>query len=269
MAKFGRSQRVAVLTGYLARHPGRLYNLGFFSEILDTAKSSISEDLVLVREVFRYMGWGEVITVAGASGGVKFVPSVSADRMRQILKELVRLLAKPERILPGGYLYMTDIIFDPGLAQRIGEAFATVFQHAAPQRVVTVETKGIPLALMTARTFDIPLVVIRDAGKVTEGSSVVINYVSGSQGTIRSMSLSRRALPPGSRVLIIDDFMKAGGTIRGMRELLKEFQAEVVGTGVLVATAEPARKLVEDYVALLRLEGVNPATGEVRISPFH
>jgi purine operon repressor len=32
------------------------------------------------------------------------------------------------------------------------------------------------------------------------------------------MSLARRALKEGSRVLIIDDFMKAGGTVQGMRD---------------------------------------------------
>ena len=43
------------------------------------------------------------------------------------------------------------------------------------------------------------------------------------------MSLARRNLPEGSKVLIIDDFMKAGGTVQGMKDLLHEFNAEVVG----------------------------------------
>ena len=37
--------------------------------------------------------------------------------------------------------------------------------------------------------------------------------------------LSKRSLAEGSNVLIVDDFMKAGGTIKGMMSMLEEFNA--------------------------------------------
>ena len=52
------------------------------------------------------------------------------------------------------------------------------------------------------------------------------------------MSLASRALKEHSRVLIIDDFMKAGGTIQGMMDLLFEFNAKVAGVGVFVESGE-------------------------------
>ena len=52
------------------------------------------------------------------------------------------------------------------------------------------------------------------------------------------MSLARRALKEHARVLIIDDFMKAGGTIQGMMDLLFEFNAKVAGVGVFVESGE-------------------------------
>ena len=57
------------------------------------------------------------------------------------------------------------------------------------------------------------------------------------------MSLSRRALSPGMKVVIVDDFMKAGGSARGLVDLVGEFGAEVAGIGVLVETAEPAPEI--------------------------
>jgi purine operon repressor len=65
--------------------------------------------------------------------------------------------------------------------------------------------------------------------------------------------------------LIIDDFMKAGGTARGMIDLAHEFDAEVVGLGVLVATEEPSQKLVDDYQALLILSDVDEHTKSVKL----
>jgi len=86
----------------------------------------------------------------------------------------------------------------------------TRFASLAPDYIMTVETKGIPLAFATARAANLPLVTVRRGSKVTEGSSVSINYVSGSTHRIQTMSLPRRAIPSGAKVLIIDDFMKAG-----------------------------------------------------------
>lgn len=90
----------------------------------------------------------------------------------------------------------------------------TRFMDRNPDYILTVETKGIPLAVMVARAFNKPLVIARRDSKVTEGSAISINYVTGSSGRIQTMTLTKRAIPPNARVLIIDDFMKAGGLRR-------------------------------------------------------
>ena len=47
------------------------------------------------------------------------------------------------------------------------------------------------------------------------------------------MFLSKRSLKAGSRVLIVDDFLKGGGTVNGMISLLREFDSELAGVAVL------------------------------------
>ena len=49
--------------------------------------------------------------------------------------------------------------------------------------MITVEAKGIPLAMAVARLFDKPLVVARKESKMMEGSVVTLNYLSGSLQT--------------------------------------------------------------------------------------
>jgi len=61
--------------------------------------------------------------------------------------------------------------------------------------------------------------------------------------------------------------MKAGGTALGMIDLANEVGAQVVGTGVLIATNEPEKKLVEDYLALLMLHDVGQHTKTIDIRP--
>ena len=127
-----------------------------------------------------------------------------------------------------------------------------------------METKGIPMALMTAKAMNLPLVIIRKNTKVSEGPTISMTYVTGSSSKIETMSLPSKALKPGSKVIIIDDFMRGGGTIKGMTELMKEFNTEVVGTGVFISTIKPEEKLVNNYISLLELDIVD---NEIKVSP--
>ena len=58
-------------------------------------------------------------------------------------------------------------------------------------------------------------------------------------------------------MLIVDDFMKAGGTVNGMISLLEEFQAQLAGIAVLVEAEKAEERLVEDYLSLIKLSDVD------------
>lgn len=257
MKKLKRSSRIVDMTRMLLENPHRIIPLSTFSQQYSSAKSSISEDLSIIKEVFEEEGIGELITITGAAGGVKYVPKISQMQAEEFMRTLIDELSDPNRILSGGYIYMTDILGDPKKLTMIGKLFASYFVLEEIDYVMTVETQGIPLAYAVANQLSVPVIIVRRNSNVTEGSVVTINYVSGSSKRIQMMSLGRRLLPLKSRVLIVDDFMKAGGTIRGMYDLLHEFEAKVVGTGVLVEHADADERLVDDYVSLARLTKVD------------
>lgn len=257
MKKLRRSARLVDMTQHLLAEPHKLIPLTVFAEQYGAAKSSISEDLSIIKEAFESQGVGVLTTVAGAVSGVKYIPKVKTDDALAFMNNLIGHLGNPERLLPGGYLYMSDILGDPATMSKIGKLFASAFADKNVELVMTVETKGIPLAYATAVYLNVSVVIVRRDNKVTEGSVVSINYVSGSSKRIQTMSLARRALPEQSRVLIVDDFMKAGGTVRGMIDLLQEFRATVVGCGVLVETADVSERLVDEYVSLAKLQEVD------------
>ena len=103
----------------------------------------------------------------------------------------------PDRLLPGGYLYLTDILGDPAIVQKAGRIIASAYANAKIDVVVTVATKGIPLAYAVASHLNAPVVIVRRDSKVTEGPTVSINYVSGSAKRIQTMVLSKRSLAQG------------------------------------------------------------------------
>ena len=108
--------------------------------------------------------------------------------------------------------------------------------------------------MTTAHALGVPLVIARRSSKVYEGSAVNINYVSGSSGHIETMSLSRRAVKEGQRALIVDDFLKGGGTAKGMVDLMHEFNVEVVGMAFVMETAGPGKKRVTGQKSLMILD---------------
>ncbi|MGM8215714.1 pur operon repressor [Bacillaceae bacterium W0354] len=261
-----RSDRLVAMTHFLLENPKKVYSLPFFAEQYDAAKSSISEDIDIINRMFQQLGIGTVETMAGASGGVHYVPSFSSENSEQFIHKLIEQLEDPNRILPGGYIYMSDILGDMNNVRTIGKIFASLFKNLNIDYVITVATKGIPLAYGVAQVLNVPVVIIRRDPKVTEGSTVSINYVSGSSKKIQTMVLSKRSIEEGSNVVIIDDFMKAGGTIRGIVSLMKEFNATVKGIGVLAeAEDDEEERKVKDYISLLRFQEVDEETGTIKV----
>jgi len=258
---------MVVIAHRLFHEPHKIFPFATFTGALGAAKSTISEDIAALREVCERFALGRVETLAGASGGVRYTPFCTPAQIGALAEDLAARLRDPARILPGGFLLTTDLLSLPTLVGQLGDAFATFFADRRPDVVLSMEVKGIPLALMTARAFNVPLVTIRRGGRVTEGSSVTVNYVSGSSRTVQSMTLPLRAVPPGARALFIDDFLKGGGTARGVHDLMRECRAEVVGVGVLIEAAHPQEKLVDQYVSVLTFDGVDEAQGTVRITP--
>ena len=255
--KFRRSERLIDMTNYLLDHPRQLVPLTFFADRYASAKSSISEDLAIVKETFEQRGIGTLQTVPGAAGGVKFFVKVSQEKAEPFVNELCQLIANPERLLPGGYLYLTDILGDPQIVQKAGRIIASAYANTKIDVVMTVATKGIPLAYAVASQLNVPVVIVRRDSKVTEGPTVSINYVSGSAKRIQTMVLSKKSMRQDSRVLIVDDFMKAGGTVMGMISMLEEFNSQLAGIAVLVEDEKIQERLVDEYLSLVQLADVD------------
>ncbi len=252
--KFKRTERIGAIVKILSDNPNKIFTLGYFTNKFNAAKSTISEDLIVVKNVFEKLELGKVITISGAAGGVKYIPKTSKAENEEFLMELCQKISDESRVLSGGFLYLIDLIYDPTIASKIGKIFASNIDYAEADCVVTMETKGIPMALMTAKAMNLPLVIIRKDIKVSEGPTLSMTYVSGNTSKVESMSLPRRAVKQNSKVILIDDFMRGGGTIKGMTDLMSEFGAEVIGTGVFISTMKPEDKMVKDYISLIQLD---------------
>jgi purine operon repressor len=257
MEKYSRNARITAITKILIENPNKIINLSTFVEIFNAAKSTISEDLVVIKDTLLRLSMGRVETISGAAGGVKFVAGMSFEECRKFAQDLCNAMSSKDRIIPGNFLYLTDIMFNPEIIRKAAVILSMSFCEMDIDYVVTVETKGVPLAYEVAKTLGVQLVVVRRENKITEGSTVSINYVSGSTRRIQNMSLSKKALKKGSNCIFIDDFLKGGGTAIGIMDLLREFECTLSGIGVLFDNIGMPKKLVQDYVAIVNFNDID------------
>lgn len=73
MEKFTRNQRIAVITKTLLENPNKVINLNTFTELFNAAKSTVSEDLFVIKDILSKLNLGRVDTISGAAGGVKYI----------------------------------------------------------------------------------------------------------------------------------------------------------------------------------------------------
>ncbi|MBG0916290.1 xanthine phosphoribosyltransferase [Exiguobacterium sp. N5] len=137
---------------------------------------------------------------------------------------------------------------DPVLMKGIGKEFAERFKDANIDRIVTLESSGIAPAMMTALEMGIPFVFARKRKSLTlQDDLVEADVYSFTKQETNRISLSRRFVLPGERVLVIDDFLANGEAALGLTQLVEAAGAEVAGVGIVIEKSfQPGRdKLIE------------------------
>ena len=71
-----RAARIGAIIKILSDSPSKSFGLSYFCETLNAAKSSISEDIKIAKEISENIGIGKIVTTSGAGGGVKFIPDI-------------------------------------------------------------------------------------------------------------------------------------------------------------------------------------------------
>lgn len=252
--KVKRNHRLVYIAQYLVNHPNQLVNLSVFTEYFDAAKSSISEDIQFVREIFIENQLGLVQTVPGIKGGVIYYPEVPTGSIEECFGAIESMVLEGNRILPGNYINLNDVIHDPYILTQVAKLIASYYGQHDVDVIMTIETKGIGLATMVAHYMNIPFVIVRRDSTDMVGPTISVNYISGSHQIVKKMELDKNSLASGSKVLIVDDFLRNGGTVNGLLSLLNEFDCKSVGICVFAESVPKDNQALPDYQSVVDLQ---------------
>ncbi|MGN1248275.1 MAG: HU family DNA-binding protein, partial [Paludibacteraceae bacterium] len=92
----------------------------------DAVFATIKEELAKGEKV-AVAGFGYIETIPGASGGARYVPDISPEKARLFQEELCAQLQEEGRVLGGGFLYTSDIMYNPSTVQGMARIFAKKF----------------------------------------------------------------------------------------------------------------------------------------------
>lgn len=256
--KLKRSERLVDMVATLLHRPCTPFNLAYFTEKYKSAKSSISEDLTIIKDVMEYQGMGQIRTYPGASGGVEYIPFLSKELQIKYIEELAELVNHTDRILPGGYLYLTDLLGTPEVLKKMGKIIASHCVDLGVDYVMTIATKGIPIAQAVAYELNKPMIIARKDSKVSEGSAISVKYTSESASRlVQSMEIGRNSMEKNSNLILVDDFYRGGGTMSGMEALIDIFDSKVVGKFVFCENIIESQTDKNDIQSIISIKGLD------------
>ena len=135
---------------------------------------------------------------------------------------------------------------DPELMMELGREFSKRFADKEVTKILTVESSGIAVALTTALFFHVPVVFARKQKPSTMNENLYSTKVfSFTKNVTNNVSVSKKFLPPGENILILDDFLANGEAAMGLVDLVHQAGSNVVGIGIVIEKSfQPGRNRV-------------------------
>ncbi len=146
------------------------------------------------------------------------------------LKDFIRTV--PDFPKPGINFYdITTLLEDPTGFHMALEAMEHYVRSKAPQKIVGIESRGFVFAAALADRLHVGLALARKPGKLPYRT--VIEQYDLEYGS-DSVAMHVDAVAPDERVVIVDDLIATGGTLRAVCRLVERLGGQVVGVSTVV-----------------------------------
>jgi adenine phosphoribosyltransferase len=151
---------------------------------------------------------------------------MSAEDLRAKIREI------PDFPKPGILFYdITTLLKDAAAFKEAIDLMLAPYRDERVDLVVGMESRGFIFSAPMAYQLNAGLVPVRKLGKLPAETLTVEYALEYGSNTLE---IHRDAIEAGKRVLIVDDLLATGGTVRGTMELVERLKGEVVGLAFLV-----------------------------------
>ena len=140
---------------------------------------------------------------------------------------------------------ITPLLGNPaGLAMAV-EQMANPFRGKGVELVAGAESRGFIFGTAIAQALSAGFIPIRKSNKLPRNTHA-IEY--GLEYGTDKLEVHTDAIKPGQRVLMVDDLLATGGTMKACLDLLEKLGGDIVGITVLIELlALPGREKIKPY----------------------
>ncbi|SHH22902.1 xanthine phosphoribosyltransferase [Thermosyntropha lipolytica DSM 11003] len=117
----------------------------------------------------------------------------------------------------------------------VGREFWYRFKDEKVTRILTIESSGIAIAAITAQYFKVPVVFAKKNISRNLDTEIYTSEVfSFTKGTTYQIKVAKRYITSQDRILIIDDFLANGRAVLGLKDIIEQAGAYLVGVGIVI-----------------------------------
>jgi adenine phosphoribosyltransferase len=184
------------------------------------------------------------------------------------LKHLEKSLYEAPIVKKGEYDYVIHPITDgvpfitPELLREITDEMKKHIKKCGKfDRIVTMEAMGIPLASALSLDLGIPFTIIRKRQYGLPGE-VSVEQVTG----YSKSKMYVNGLKKGDTVILVDDVLSTGGTLKAVLYVLKEIGVQVKGVFIAVYKGTCKDQIMKEYnIPITTIADIDVVEGKVHI----
>ncbi|MCK6455048.1 MAG: adenine phosphoribosyltransferase [Phycisphaerae bacterium] len=129
---------------------------------------------------------------------------------------------------------ITPLLADPAALSMAVEFLTQPYRSARVDLVVGAESRGFIFGTAVARNLSAGFVPIRKPSKLPRKARRVSYQL---EYGMDALEIHEDAIPPGARILMIDDLLATGGTMAACCELVESLKGQIVGVAFLIELA--------------------------------
>ena len=155
------------------------------------------------------------------------------------MKALQDKILNDGRVAEGNILKVDNFLnhqLDIAFLNEIGKEFKERFEGEKIDKILTIEASGIAIASIASQYFgNVPVVFAKKVESKNLDNDVYETRVfSFTKGKEYSVKVSKRYLNKNENILVIDDFLANGRAAIGLKNIVEQSGANLVGIGIVI-----------------------------------
>lgn len=157
------------------------------------------------------------------------------------MKELEERILRDGVVKPGGILKVDSFLnhqIDTELSYKMAQEIYRLYKDEKVDKILTIEASGIGMSTMAGYVFGVPVVFAKKTMSANINDNVyAVKVYSFTKKATKDVIVSKEYIHAGERILLIDDFLAMGSALEGLRSIVEQAGATVVGAAIAIEKA--------------------------------